>query len=261
MNACIDLPLIQPAAEPASGLAADAVRAAVQVVLCSPVFSKAPRMKDLLLFLLEKKLAGQEQDITEYAIGLQVFRRDARVYDTMLDPVVRVQVGRLRDRLAAYYANTQDKHPIRISIPAGSYVPLLQQENSTEQPVLPRMLELTPLRDLTGSDMGAIFVAGVDEELNSKLFRMFGHLMQVRYHGRYVGGKNDLAPQAPRRIEGSVRVDQHQVRASLRVIDNTSGRLEWTSQFDCHGELGIRLQEELADAMCDRLQGYLGNGD
>lgn len=263
MNGRVDLPTMEPAGTPAPAPQLvpepEQVREALSLLLASPFFRNAPRMSDLLAFLVEKKLAGKEQEITEYAIGLHVFRRDARVYDTALDPVVRVQVGRLRDRLAAYYAAAGMVQPLRIAIPAGSYVPVLQPLPLAGRPPGPRVLEWSALRDLTGDARGATFVAGVNEELQSQLFRLLGCMLQVRHPGIQAWMRIEPSPQLSRRIEGSVRCDAHRVRASLRVIDNVTGRVEWASQFDCHGELGLALQEQLADAVCERLQGYLAD--
>jgi len=253
MNARVEFPVVEPAGE----LVLDHVRLAMKRLLASPVFSKAPRMSDLLSFLVEKKICGKEHELTEYAIGLNVFRRDVRVYETVLDPVVRVQVGRLRDRLATYYAATDGIHDVRISIPVGTYVPVLLQAPTGVTADRPRMLELAPLRDLTGDSTRAIFVAGVNEELSSRLFRAFGATIQVRDRCPDAWPRNGEETPAPRRIEGSVRVENDHVRTSLRLVDTASGRIEWVSQFDCRGELGIRLQEQLSDAVCERLQGYL----
>jgi len=253
MNARVELCVV----EPASWLTPDHVRAAVKRLLASPVFSKAPRMSDLLSFLVEKKICGKEHELTEYAIGLNVFRRDAHVYDTVLDPVVRVQVGRLRDRLGTYYAEADAPHEMRISIPAGSYVPVLSEAPTGTKAPVPCLLELTPLRDLTGEAAGAMFAAGVDEELNTSLFRVFGDLMRVRHSRDNSWANNDAGMQVSCRIEGSLRVEKNHVRISMRLVDIPTGRIEWLSQFDFHEELGIRLQEQLAHAVCERLQRHL----
>jgi TolB-like protein len=240
----------------------DAVRLAVRSVLASPIFARAPRMCDLLSYLIDKKLEGREGEISEYAIGLQVFRRDAQSYDTFLDPVVRVQMGRLRSRLASYYLAGGSGHGVRIRIPPGTYVPAFEQVTTTPPRVRGRHLELLPLRDLTEQPVSHGFVAGVDEELGNRLFQAFGNLVQVRSQpsgGTESGTAGTVSGDAaaPRRLEGSIRVEHNRVRASVRLVDVGAGRVAWLSQFDCSGELGIRLQEELAGAICDRLQFYL----
>jgi len=251
MNAHVEFLETEAAGVPA----ADAVQLAVRSVLASPIFARAPRMCDLLSYLIDRKLAGREGEISEYAIGLQVFRRDARRYDTFLDPVVRVQMGRLRSRLATYYLGAEAGHGVRISIPPGTYVPSIEQTVAAPPRVRGLHLELVPLRDLTEQPAGSGFVAGVDEELGNRLFQTFGNLVRVRSQPSTGAGDSEHA--AARRLEGSIRVEHNRVRASVRLVDVSAGQVAWLSQFDCSGELGIRLQEELAGAICDRLQFYL----
>lgn len=229
----------------------DALRQALQAILRSPLFARAPRTCDLLYFLVEKKLSGREADITEHAIGLAVFRRDARSYDTALDPVVRVQMGRLRARLAAYAA-AQATPGLRLTIPLGSYVPVFTEVTETAvtpDPAQPaqRPLQLAPLRNLALAFGSAAFVAGVDAELGCKLFHAFGSLVQGPAH----------RADARERLEGSVRIDHGHVRASMRLVDLDTGVIGWLAQVDCRGKPGIALQEELAGAICARVQDYL----
>jgi TolB-like protein len=246
--------------EPAVALAQDHVSHAVRLLLASPVFTKAPRMCQLLSFLIEKKLSGKENEITEYAIGMEVFRRDARLYDTLLDPVVRVQIGRLRERLAAYYASPDAPLRVRVGIPLGSYVPTISQGTVARPLLRRRQLELAPLRDLTGEHHSNCFVSGVEEELGSRLFHAFGALIQLRDHDQPMASPPGCADtRAAQRLEGSIRVEKNHVRASMRLLDTGAGHIAWLSQFDCHGELGMNLQEELAGAICDKLQRYLAD--
>lgn len=84
MNPATDL----SSSDPADGIDHHTVRRAVGVLLRTPAFARAPRMCRLLGFLIDKKLGGKEHEISEYAICIEVFKRDARVYDTLLDPVV-----------------------------------------------------------------------------------------------------------------------------------------------------------------------------
>lgn len=232
---------------------ADAIRPAVRQLLRSPLFVRAPRTSNLLDFLVETTLDGREQDITEHAIGLAVFRRDAHSYDTGLDPVVRVQMGRLRARLAEYDA-THPASAVRLSIPLGSYVPAFSCGGATAPASRP--IQLTPLRDLSGAPESQRFIAGVDEELGSTLFQAFGSLVQLPPQSLAW----PAAHAEPKlRLEGSVRVEKNHVRASMRLIDTRAGEIAWLSQFDCSGELGMGLQEELAAAICGQLQKYFSS--
>jgi TolB-like protein len=250
MNARVEFPC---------ALTQDGVWQAVRSMLASPVFAKAPRMCHLLSFLVEKKLVGKENEITEYAIGLEVFRRDARVYDTVLDPVVRVQIGRLRGRLVDYYAAAEVPLGVEISIPQGSYVPLISQAATVQAGHCRRQLELVPLRSLMAEHDSKTFVSGLDEELGSRLFQAFGSLIQLSAHPTSAWDDGGAGERAPQRLEGSIRVENNHVRASMRLVDTAAGHIAWLSQFDCTGELGMNLQEKLAGAICAKLQRYLAD--
>jgi TolB-like protein len=231
---------------------------AVQHILASEAFAKAPRMRQLLSFLMKKKMDGAEHLINEYAIGLEVFRRDALLYDTCLDPVVRVQAGRLRERLESYYAALSAPLPIRIALPAGSYIPVVTQAAPCAYAPAKRKLQLAPLRNLTCEAVSNTFVSGLEEELGSRLFQSLGNevdFLSADHMARY---EEASASPISQRLEGSIRVEQQHVRASMRLINANAGKIAWLSQFDCSGDLGMFLQEKLALAICSQLQGYFG---
>src|SRR3974390_3593059 len=97
-------------------------RAELQAVLASPDFVRAPKLACLLSYLCEKLFAGEANQIKEYSIGLEVFRRGA-TFDQDSDSIVRVEANRLRHRLADYYAGEGASHRLQITIPVGQYVP------------------------------------------------------------------------------------------------------------------------------------------
>lgn len=234
----------------------DAVWQSVRQLLASPTFVKAPRMCRLLSFLVEKKLGGLEHQISEYAIGLEVFRRDAHLYDTSLDPVVRVQVGRLRGRLAAYYKSLAAVPEVQISIPLGKYVPQVTQRRASFQSLdQPPPLQMLSLRNLTCDGSSSVFVSGLEEELGCRLFQAFGSGVLLPDMAPAWPGAGALRPA--QRLEGSIRVEQGRVRACMRLVDAAAGHIAWLSQFDSRGELGMAMQEELATAICGQLQHYI----
>src|SRR5271165_1544992 len=99
------------------------VEAELQRILASPIFRKAPRHSRFLSFVVRKALDGSGDSVKEYLIGLEVFDREPD-YDPGSDPVVRVEAGRLRSRLADYYRKVGRLDPIHIALPKGTYVPL-----------------------------------------------------------------------------------------------------------------------------------------
>ncbi|MDX2149488.1 MAG: hypothetical protein SFV54_02050 [Bryobacteraceae bacterium] len=79
-------------------------------------------MSALLKYLVTSTLEGRSDYLKESVIGVQVFGRDIG-YDTKVDPVVRVNAGRLRQRLVRFYDHHGDPPAVRIEIPKGGYVP------------------------------------------------------------------------------------------------------------------------------------------
>jgi len=104
-----------------TAISAEAVRAELDRVLASKGFQNAGRLSRLLRHVTEKTLAGDADQLKEYAVGVEVFDRSAS-YDPRLDSIVRVEAGRLRSRLDEYYANNGASSQIRIDLPRGGYV-------------------------------------------------------------------------------------------------------------------------------------------
>jgi len=97
-------------------------RAELRVVLGSKEFTRAPTLANLLLYLCERLFAGEANQIKEYSVGVEVFKRGAS-FDQDADSIVRVEANRLRKRLAEYYAGEGATHRLQITIPVGQYVP------------------------------------------------------------------------------------------------------------------------------------------
>lgn len=93
-----------------------------QAVAASEVFSRSPRLRALLLFLVENTLQGAHEQLTEFEVGRQVFQRGAD-WVPADDSIVRSSVRQLRLKLSEYYAQADGAvRPWRIDIPRGSYV-------------------------------------------------------------------------------------------------------------------------------------------
>ena len=97
-----------------------AVRAELDRILASKGFATAGRLSKLLRHVVGKTLAGETDQLKEYAVGIEVFDRDAK-YDPRLDSIVRVEAGRLRTKLDEYYNGEGSGSPIRINLPRGGY--------------------------------------------------------------------------------------------------------------------------------------------
>jgi hypothetical protein len=74
----------------------------------------------LLQYLAKQSLSDPEAPLKEYQIATEVYGRHAD-FDPQTDSTIRVQAGRLRVKLADYYATEGAADPIVVKIPKGSY--------------------------------------------------------------------------------------------------------------------------------------------
>lgn len=98
------------------------IREHVKAVLASHAFEGSKRAGSFLRLVVERALAGRLDDLRERMIGAEMFGRPID-YDTANDAVVRVKATEVRKRLAQHYHELKVTPPVRIELPAGSYVP------------------------------------------------------------------------------------------------------------------------------------------
>ena len=121
--------------------AAEQITQELERILASPLFSRADRQSRFLRYVVQKRLAGDDESLRETVIGLEVYERPA-TYDPKTDPIVRVEAARLRGRLREYYETAGPDTPVRIQLPKGSYVPSFEWRPIPALPAL--VLEVPP---------------------------------------------------------------------------------------------------------------------
>jgi hypothetical protein len=151
----------------------EAVREELSRVLACHEFRSSKRSQDFLRYVVEHTLAGHADMLKERTIGIEVFGRSTS-YEPSDDATVRVKAGDVRKRLGLYYAEHGAQNPLRIELPAGTYVPEFRASDAPEAatpvslatgpaaaptPVQPRSLR--NLYILVGAALVAIAIAGV----------------------------------------------------------------------------------------------------
>jgi hypothetical protein len=101
-------------------IAVDEVRAQVERLVRSKAFETSEVHRRLLQYLAEKTLKGEADRLKEYTIGLEAFGKPDS-YDPRHDSIVRLQVGRLRQKLTAYYQTEAAEDDVLISLPKGAF--------------------------------------------------------------------------------------------------------------------------------------------
>jgi tetratricopeptide (TPR) repeat protein len=116
-------------AEQGPDIEPDDVRRQLEHMIVSDVFRGSPQLSSFLSYVVEAVLQGRTDRIKGYTIGVEVLRRDTK-FDPQLDPIVRVEAGRLRRAMERYYAGPGQNDDLIIDIPRGSYVPVFRRRVS-----------------------------------------------------------------------------------------------------------------------------------
>lgn len=95
--------------------------AQVDRVVQSPILHGSESLCKLLRYLADKAMEQPGVPVKEYQVATEVFGRSGN-FDPRLDSTVRVQTGRLRSKLAEYYASASDDDSVVIEIPKGAYL-------------------------------------------------------------------------------------------------------------------------------------------
>ncbi len=98
-------------------------RTQLERILRGQTLHGAENLRAFLAYVVEKSVEQQEHLLKEYVIATEVFGRRSG-YDSKVDSVVRVQAGRLRAKLLAYYTTEGKDDPVIIELPKGQYVPV-----------------------------------------------------------------------------------------------------------------------------------------
>lgn len=107
----------------------EAIRIQLSRILNSDGFIRAQRMRRFLTFVVEETLAGRSSHLCEYSIAVTVFDRSVS-FESAIDPIVRNDARRLRQKLLEYYQRSHLGDEILIEIPKGSYVPVFHHSGS-----------------------------------------------------------------------------------------------------------------------------------
>jgi eukaryotic-like serine/threonine-protein kinase len=107
-------------------LSVESIQKQLERILASRGFVHSERPSRLLRFVVDQTLHGLGHQLKEYVLGVEVLGRGTS-FDPKIDPIVRVEAGRLRTRLKDYYESEGRDDPVFIDFPKGAYVPTFQE--------------------------------------------------------------------------------------------------------------------------------------
>jgi adenylate cyclase len=108
------------------GVTRQEVEQQLQRIFRSPVFRRSERLTRFLSYSVQEGLNGGADKVHEYTIALEVFDKSTD-FDSRIDPVVRVEAGRLRAKIREYYATSGIHDGLFVGIRDRGYLPLVQR--------------------------------------------------------------------------------------------------------------------------------------
>ncbi len=227
------------------------VKAALERVLASADFDASPRSRDFLRYIVEETLAGRGDGLSQSGLAVRVFGR-REDFDPTVDPIVRIQAGRLRRSLERYYLLSGAGDPVRLELPRGQYTPLARRASPRPPaagiaagpaspgdgwPTVSASMVRTAGNASPG-DAGARFLDHLTLELG-------------RYQDVRVVIPGDLAAPGALPCEGarfslSARFDDEGRCVVARLQDCRSGRQVWADEYRAGAVEPKAFQEETA---------------
>lgn len=103
-------------------LSAEQCEQQIQRIMRSTTFRNASTLQQLFQFVAQRAVTGTVDGLKEYTIGVEAFGRK-QDFDPKTDPIVRVQIHRLKQKLREYYEVEGSHDPVFVEIPKGHYLP------------------------------------------------------------------------------------------------------------------------------------------
>jgi TolB-like protein len=221
-------------------------------------------LSELLCYCVQQTLANNVQQLKEYWIGVNVFRRGDE-FDPAADPIVRVQARRLRHKLESYYRSNGSRE-VTIALRKGAYLtdfhvaPIEQHANSSSASAPITSVAVLPIADLNSDAENRTFCEGLMDELihalaeagellvvaRTSLLQYRNTLIDIRDIGQQLG--------ADAIIEGSVVREAARRRVSIRLIDARTGYALLSWQADADAGEAIKAQESLAQTFVSNMR-------
>jgi serine/threonine-protein kinase len=235
-------------------------------IVASDLFSRSDRLCRFLRFSVELALRGESDRVKEYVVGVEAFGRGPS-FDPRVDPVVRVEARRLRDRLKAWYEGQGRDAKIRIELPRGGYAAVFHDHAATTTaPAKPqstpaqRTIAMLPFTNLNSGADTDYLCDGLTEELIHSLARV--HELRVvawQSAARMKGHQQDLeAIREQLRVEtilrGSVRCLGDRLRITAQLIEAATGYYLWSEAWDRTAADVFAIEEEIAQAIVNTLR-------
>jgi TolB-like protein len=255
------------------------IREQLNRILSWSAFKSSRVLSGFLKFVTDTTLAGKEQEIKEYSIGIQVLSRNSD-FNPQLDSIVRIHAGRLRRALKEYYYEYGRKDPVLIEIPKGSYIPVFLLQNSrpdseNKETAFQETIKLTakkpviavlPFRNISQNSSRDFFADGLGEQLSTELTWFHDLTVMSYYSSRHASGLTGDIKETARLlgaqylIAGSTQNDETHLRIRVQLIQGNNAEQLWAQSFERNNTVSglFEIQNEIVRSILTAIGGYYG---
>jgi TolB-like protein len=233
-------------------------------MLQSDLFAAAERLGRFLLFLVNRNIEDGQPPVDQHTIAVEVFDRPDS-FNPEIDPIVRVEAGRLRAKLREYYDSAGKHDPIRIDLAKRGYSLVIERRGAGSgdsnvsgdpsfiapklsglaevgcgpQPVpKPASIAVLPFDDLSSSGSFGYFCESLTQQVMEALLKQTDSNIAARGSTRQL----KEGPQDVREIgrllgvdmvlEGSIQKVGDTLRVSTLLADTDTGRHVWSQVYE-----------------------------
>lgn len=269
----------------------DRIRAELNRILASESFRRSKRRRDLLRWAVERALTSGEPP-KEFEIALEVYGKPPS-WDSRLDPVVRVEFGRLRKDIERYYETEGAGDPLRISFPNRGYAPVFAPRIQSPNPEPRRRRSLwiavviavslcavalwldsarsrrrvpvtaiavLPFRDFSPGHNNAPLADGLTDEITNELVRLPGVRVAARTSAFQFRGRDVDVREVGRLlgvgsvVEGSIQLNEDRVRVVAQLIRASDGTHLWAETFESDRFDLMKLRQDISRTIANTLR-------
>lgn len=201
---------------------------ALERVLDSESFRRAPRSREFLAYVVTETLAGRADHLSERTVGRRAFGRGPE-FDGSESASVRVRASRVRAALENFYSGPGADESLCIVLPAGRYVPRFERR---ERPrATPRTVPGVAVASLLalGPPPAAALAASLSHTLTFRLAQL--HEVRVIGPTELPGDVRDVAVDlgVSTLLDGRVEVRDEGVRVAVRLTSTSTAEVLWSA--------------------------------
>ncbi len=213
------------------------VESSLERVLASDVFRRSERHRRFVRHVVHAVLDDRRELLKEVLLGIALFDRALPAYDPRQDPIVRVEAGRVREKLARYYQGEGAADAFAFVIPVGSYVPRFERKPAApSRPV--ESFAILPFATSSARTEDVAFATALADQLIDALGRV-RDLKVVARVSAFKARERDLAVpdigrllQVTRLVDGSLQRQGDRLRCIAHIYRAKDGVVLWSKVFD-----------------------------